>query len=305
MDDISERCDKLYLEASLIQVSIDGEEIEGQIENVVGAIELLYKTCLNPLTNANVGSPKSKFVKGVSTPSPKNSEDDVFGLHRNAIAPIPVRAQVPPKVCGLKLLKDSKVKDPDVVENSAVSGLGDKVRQLDMNNRDPALSSPPSPIHVDSSVSGGNGVMINAQENNTYDTQWPNVHGPMFTTGSGLRMQPPPGFRNALPITHNTPFVYPLAITPFDGDCLKYCEFVENFDEYVASSAPDDGCRLLQLESLCSGEAKEIVGGLGRIYDKSQAYCTARAHLKSKYGDRHHLMDTVRKDLLEGEKISD
>ena len=44
LEDISERCDKLYLEASWIQASIDGEEIKGQIENVIGAIEQLYKT---------------------------------------------------------------------------------------------------------------------------------------------------------------------------------------------------------------------------------------------------------------------
>ena len=61
LEDISERCDKLYLEASLIQASTDGEEIEGQIENVIGAIELLYKTCLNLLTNANVDSPNQNL----------------------------------------------------------------------------------------------------------------------------------------------------------------------------------------------------------------------------------------------------
>ena len=38
LEDISERCDKLHLAASLIQASIDDEEIEGQIENVIGAI---------------------------------------------------------------------------------------------------------------------------------------------------------------------------------------------------------------------------------------------------------------------------
>ena len=81
--------------------------------------------------------------------------------------------------------------------------------------------------------------------------------------------------------------------------------FIENFDKYVASSAPDDVYRLLQLESLCSGEAKEIVSGLSRIYDKSQAYRTARACLNSRFGDRHRLMNAVRKDLLQGEKISE
>ena len=306
LEDISERCDKLYLEASLIQASIEGEEIKGQIENVVGAIELLYKTCLNLLTNANVGSSKSKFVKVISTPSPKNSENDVFGLYSNTVEPIPVRAHVPPKVLGLKLLKDSKIKDPDVVENPTVSGIGDKARQLDMDNCDPAMSSPQPLllIHVDSSASGGNGVMIDAQENNTCDTQWPNVYAPVFTTDSGLRMQLPPGFQNALPITHNKPFMYPLAITPFNGDCLKYCEFTKNCDKYVASSVPDDGYRLLQLESLSSGEVKKILSGLGRIYDKAQVYCSARARLNSEFSDRHLLMNTVRKDLLKEKRLA-
>ena len=172
MEDISERCDKLYLEASWIQASIDGEEIKGQIENVIGAIEQLYKTCLNILTMADVGSPKSKFMKGVSTPSPKNSEDDVFVLYSDTVAPIPVRAHVPPKMVGLKLLKDSKVKDSNVAENPTVSGLGNKVRQLDMDNRDPVMSSSPPPLtHADSSASGGNRMMIEAEESNTYGAQ--------------------------------------------------------------------------------------------------------------------------------------
>ena len=69
------------------------------------------------------------------------------------------------------------------------------------------MSSPIPPIHADSSTSSGNGVIIEAQESNTYDTQWPNVHAPVFTTGNGLKMQPQPGFQNALPIIHNTPFM--------------------------------------------------------------------------------------------------
>ena len=44
-------------------------------------------------------------MKDVSTPSPKNSEDDAFGLYSNAVALIPVRAYVPPKVVGLKYFK--------------------------------------------------------------------------------------------------------------------------------------------------------------------------------------------------------
>ena len=82
------------------------------------------------------------------------------------------------------------------------------------------MLSPP-PIYFDSFASGRNGVMIDAQENNIYDTQWPNVHAPVFTAGCGLRMQPSPGFQNVLPNTHNTPFVYPLTITPFNGDCFE------------------------------------------------------------------------------------
>ena len=51
---------------------------------------------------------------------------------------------------GLKLQKDSKVKDSNVAENPTVSGLGNKVRQLDMDNCDPVmLSSPPPLIHAD------------------------------------------------------------------------------------------------------------------------------------------------------------
>ena len=108
-----------------------------------------------------------------------------------------------------------------MAENPTVSDLGDKVRQLDMDNRNPDMPSPPPPIHGDSSASSGNGVMSDAQKSSTYETQRPNVHAPLFTTGSKLRMQPPPGFQNALPITHNTPFVYLFAITPFNGDCLN------------------------------------------------------------------------------------
>ena len=46
-----------------------------------------------------------------------------------------------------------------------------------------------------------------------------------------------------------------------------------------------------------------VIFGLGRIFDNSQAYRTARACINSRFGDRHRLMNTVRKNLLE-EKIS-
>ena len=92
----------------MIQTSMDSDKLEGQIENVVSAIELLYKTCLSLLTNANVNTSESKFVKGVCTPSPDNIDDDVFSLYSNTVAPVPVRAHIHPKMVGLKLLKDSK-----------------------------------------------------------------------------------------------------------------------------------------------------------------------------------------------------
>ena len=46
---ISEKCDRLSLEASSIQTSIDSDEFEGEIDNVVIAIKLLYKICLSML----------------------------------------------------------------------------------------------------------------------------------------------------------------------------------------------------------------------------------------------------------------
>ena len=70
--------------------------------------------------HASVSSFDSKFVKGVSIQSSNNSEDHVFGLYGNTIAPEPVKAHIPPKVVGLKLLKDSKEKEPDVAENPTV-----------------------------------------------------------------------------------------------------------------------------------------------------------------------------------------
>ena len=121
------------------------------------------------LTNANASSSESKFAKGVSTPLPDNNKNDVFGLHNKAVAPVLVRAHVHPKMIGLKLLKDFNVKEHDVAENSRVLGLGDKVRQLNIDNRDPAMPSPP-PTRVHSSSSGRNNVMTNAQGNTTYDT---------------------------------------------------------------------------------------------------------------------------------------
>ena len=45
---ISEKCDRLSLEASSIQTSIDSDELEGEIDNVVIAIKL-YKICLSML----------------------------------------------------------------------------------------------------------------------------------------------------------------------------------------------------------------------------------------------------------------
>ena len=51
LKDISEKRDRFYLEASLIQTSMDSDELEGQIKNVASASELLYKACLPKFVN--------------------------------------------------------------------------------------------------------------------------------------------------------------------------------------------------------------------------------------------------------------
>ena len=121
LEDISEKCDRFYLEASLIQTSMYSDELDGKIEKVVvGTIKLLYKTCLSLLTNANFISSDLKFVKGVSTRLSDNSKHHVFGLYSDTVAIEPVEAHVPPKVFGLKLLKNSKEKERNVAENPTV-----------------------------------------------------------------------------------------------------------------------------------------------------------------------------------------
>ena len=96
-----------------------------------------------------------------------------------------------------------------------------------------------------------------------------------------------------------------MPISCFDGDCLYYCEFIDNFDRYIAPYAIDDGYKLLQLESLCKGEAKDVVSGLSRIRDKTEAYQLARSRLASHFGDRTKLMCRVQSDLLDGEKLNE
>ena len=113
---------------------------------------------------------------------------------------------------------------------------------------------------------------------------------------------PPPGF---LPFGPTYAGVFPPAISQFDGNCLHFCEFMHNFDSYIAAYAPDDGFRLLQLESLCTGEAKEAIAGIRKRKDKAEAYKVARERLNSRFGDRIRLMEQVRRELLGGDKVNE
>ena len=48
---------------------------------------------------------------------------------------------------------------------------------------------------------------------------------------------PLPGF---LPFKPAYAGVFPPAIFQFDGNCLHFCEFMHNFNSYIAEYAPDD-----------------------------------------------------------------
>ena len=52
---------------------------------------------------------------------------------------------------------------------------------------------------------------------------------------------PLPGF---LPFGPAYAGVFPPAIFQFDGNCLHFCEFMHNFNSYIAEYAPDNGFRL-------------------------------------------------------------
>ena len=113
---------------------------------------------------------------------------------------------------------------------------------------------------------------------------YPLINRPLGT------VPPPSGF---LPFGPMYAGVFPPAISQFNGNCLHFCEFMHNFDSYFAAHAPDDRFRLLQLESLCIGEAKKAIAGISRMKDKAEAYKVARERLNSRFGDRIRLMEQV------------
>ena len=102
----------------------------------------------------------------------------------------------------------------------------------------------------------------------------------------------PPGFHGFTPAQSFLQHMS-MPISCFDGDCLHYCKFIDNLDYCIAPYAIDDGYRLLQLEPLCKGEAKDVVSGFSRIRDKTEAYQLARSRLASRFSDRTRLMGQV------------
>ena len=95
----------------------------------------------------------------------------------------------------------------------------------------------------------------------------------------------PPGFHGFTPAQ---PFLQhtSMPISCFDGDCLHYCEFIDNFDRHVAPYTIDNGYRSLQLEFLRKSNTKDVVSGLSRLRYKTEANQLARSQLAFRFGDK-------------------
>ena len=69
----------------------------------------------------------------------------------------------------------------------------------------------------------------------------------------------------------------------FNGDPLRYFEFIRSLDNLIGRSALDNGAKLLKLFSSCEGEPKKIVQCC-MIMDPAVGYGKARTLLEERFG---------------------
>ena len=96
-----------------------------------------------------------------------------------------------------------------------------------------------------------------------------------------------------------------LTLDCFNGELLKYYGFKMRFKKYVENVYPDWEDRLAFLESLCKGEAHNVISGLVCLPNSRDAYIKAWDRLDKRFGDTHRLMSQLRQELVYGPPVKE
>ena len=96
-----------------------------------------------------------------------------------------------------------------------------------------------------------------------------------------------------------------LTLECFDGDILKYFGCKQRFKRHVEGVYNNFKDRLAFLDSLCTGQAYEVISGLSCLFDSKYAYLKAWERLDSRFGDTRKLMNQLRQRLVLGPQIKD
>ena len=76
-----------------------------------------------------------------------------------------------------------------------------------------------------------------------------------------------------------------VSLMNFDGEPLRYHQFIRTFEENVEKVIPDNAARLTRLAQHCTGEAKRVVDCC-LLMDPEMGYPRARKLLKERFGNR-------------------
>ena len=96
-----------------------------------------------------------------------------------------------------------------------------------------------------------------------------------------------------------------LTLEYFDGDILKYFGFRQCFKRHVEGVYKNFEDRLAFLESLCTGQAHEVILGLSCLLNSEDAYLKAWEHFDSCFGNTRKLMNQLQQKLVVGPQIKD
>ena len=81
-------------------------------------------------------------------------------------------------------------------------------------------------------------------------------------------------------------------IEQFNGDPLKYNEFISIFDETVHNKSIDDSLKLTRLSQFTNGEAKDAIRHCSLI-GGTAGYRKARKLLSTRFGDSYMISHTI------------
>ncbi|XP_071483368.1 uncharacterized protein [Diadema antillarum] len=91
-------------------------------------------------------------------------------------------------------------------------------------------------------------------------------------------------------------------IMQFDGNPLKYFQFMRSFDSLIGDSTLDNNSKLLKLYNLCEGQAKSIIQCC-LMMSPDEGYFKARHLLADRFGNNFVISEAWIKRVVEGPAI--